>query len=115
MRPVVWAVGIVCAVVAVAGAWLMASSLMLIFIAALPEPIASPWTVWWFYASHGPNAWTKAYLFAAALLPTLFAVLCVFIVIRYRLSAGRALYGSSDWAAPGEMRTGGVRQSRSPF
>ena len=84
MRAAIWVAGIVCAVAAVAAAWMVASSLMLIYIAALPEPIASPWTVWWFYASHGPNAWTKAYLFAAALLPTLFVVLCVFIVTRYR-------------------------------
>ena len=96
--------------------WLAAASWIYCLLKGSAYPYVFPfdqWIVdapWWRY-----DPWTTVCVAAGAAVPTLVAALICIALFQIRRRNGRALYGKSDWADPGERKSGGIGQSRSLF
>jgi hypothetical protein len=107
----------IAASIAVAAAWEVSASAIYCAGMGVWNLFLPPWDQWVIAAPWmGYSPWVTLWLVIGATAPTIMVALCLYGLIRHRLRADRrALYGRSRWAEPGEMRAGGIRQSRSPF
>src|SRR5215472_16121201 len=96
--------------------WVLMASMIFCFGVHHAELLAFPYTQWIGAASlfHVVDWQIKMWIVTAAVPPSAVALIALKLLVPFGRSPRQPLYGASQWADPGQMRTGGVQSRRKP-